>query len=76
MKRQRVLFTDGHNSLWHFLFGMMAFYVKYTIPIFALYQLYDYRDVNLWIDLLEFCLGFLWMFAIYLLFRWINAQYT
>jgi hypothetical protein len=66
MKRSRALFTDGYNSFWHFLFGTMSFYIKYIIPIFVLYQLYDYTDVNLWVDLMEFGLGLICMLAIYL----------
>ncbi len=64
MKRERALFADGYNSFWHFVFGMISFYIRYIIPVFVLYQLYDYKDVNLGIDLLEFCLGLMFMVAI------------
>jgi hypothetical protein len=72
MKRPRALFTDGYNSFWHFVFGMMSFYIKYIIPIFVLYQLYDYTDVNLWVDLMEFGSGLICMLAIIYLTRYGN----
>lgn len=55
----RPLFTDGWNSFWHFFFGCIAVQFPFIIPIFAIYQLIDYKDVNLHIDLIEFFLGYL-----------------
>jgi hypothetical protein len=56
--KSRPLFTDGWNSFWHVVFGILSIYYWIIIPIFVIYQLMDYKDVNLWIDLLEFAVGF------------------
>ena len=61
----RLPFTDGFNSLSHFVFGVLAFYWYIIIPIFIIYQLKDiWTDKNVFIDILEFILGFI---TIYLL---------
>ena len=57
VKRQQPLFTDGWNSFWHLCFGCLAVKMYVLIPNFIMYQLIDYTDVNLWIDLAEFFLG-------------------
>ena len=53
----RKLFTDGLNSFWHFFLGLIAIQDHIIIPIFILYQLFDYTDVNLFIDIYEFLIG-------------------
>ena len=58
----RPLFTDGWNSFWHVIFGMMTLWYWWISPIFIAYQLKDYKDPNLWIDLAEFLFG--WVFII------------
>ena len=57
VKSRRPLFTDGWNSFWHVCFGCLALQMYVLIPNFIMYQLIDYMDVNLWIDLAEFFLG-------------------
>jgi hypothetical protein len=54
----RGIFTDGLNSFWHFVIGMLA--VKYPIfvSLFIFYQILDRHDINICIDILEFILGF------------------
>jgi hypothetical protein len=54
----RPLFTDGWNSMWHFIFGVLAIYVPLIIPVFVLYQVIDWYDENMMIDLLEFFIGY------------------
>jgi hypothetical protein len=54
----RPLFTDGWNSIWHFVFGVVAIYVPFIIPVFVLYQVIDWYDENMMIDLLEFFIGY------------------
>jgi hypothetical protein len=54
----RPLFTDGWNSMWHFIFGVVAIYVPFIIPVFVLYQVIDWYDENMMIDLLEFFIGY------------------
>jgi hypothetical protein len=54
----RPLFTDGWNSMWHFIFGVLAIYVPFIIPVFVLYQVIDWYDENMMIDLLEFFIGY------------------
>lgn len=55
----RKLFTDGANSAWHLFFGMLAVRFWFIIPIFILYQLYDFYDKNLLIDFSEFAIGYI-----------------
>jgi hypothetical protein len=57
--KSRELFTDGWNSIWHVVFGMLSIRFFYIIPIFVLYQLIDIHDKNLSIDITEFFIGFL-----------------
>ena len=59
MKPSRKLFTDGWNSFWHLFFGIIAVRFSLLIPIFVAYQLFDYKDVNLLIDIAEFIIGFI-----------------
>jgi type VI protein secretion system component VasK len=61
MSLYRPLFTDGWNSLWHVVFGMMSVWFWWIIPIFIVYQVKDYKDPNLWIDLAEFFFGWIFM---------------
>ena len=49
-KHMRALFTDK----W---FGVLSRWARIIIPNFIIYQLIDFRDVNLWIDLSEFFMG-------------------
>jgi len=55
----RPLFTDGWNSFWHVMFGILATQYSIIIPIYVIYQLFDWYDVNMMIDLLEFFIGFI-----------------
>jgi len=63
--KSRPLFTDKWNSFWHFVFGLLAVRFLWMVPLFIAYQLYDYNDVNLFVDLAEFFIGFLVMGAIF-----------
>jgi hypothetical protein len=56
--KSRELFTDGWNSLWHVLFGILSFRFVIVIPVFVIYQLIHYEDKNLFIDFTEFFIGF------------------
>jgi len=56
--KSRELFTDGWNSLWHVLFGMLSVRFIFILPIFVIYQLIDFHDKNLLVDLAEFFIGF------------------
>ncbi len=60
----RLPFTDGFNSFFHVVFGIIA--VKFWIlwPGFVAYQLW-YFDMNSGIDILEFAVGY--AAAVYLL---------
>jgi hypothetical protein len=49
---------DGWNSIWHFVFGVLAIYIPFIIPVFVLYQVIDWYDENMMIDLLEFFIGY------------------
>jgi len=54
----RKLFNDGYNSLWHFLFGILAYHYWIIIVIFVAYQLMDPTEENVLIDLTEFFIGY------------------
>jgi hypothetical protein len=60
----RFVFTDGWNSSWHVLFGMMAYYNLFGILLFAYYQFILKYDYNSAIDFAEFLVGYslLWVF--------------
>ena len=56
--KPRKLWTDGWNSFWHFFFGVIAIKYLWIILLFTMYQLNDYQDKNLLVDMAEFFLGF------------------
>ncbi len=62
-KRKRDMFEDGHNSFWHVVFGMLAYRIKVGIPVYVLYQMYDFCDVNFSVDMLEFLVGYVAMYT-------------
>jgi hypothetical protein len=64
-KTSRPLFTDGWNSFWHVFFGVIAVRYLILVPIFIVYQLIDFYEVNLFVDLAEFFFGFFiaWILA-------------
>jgi hypothetical protein len=59
----RKLFNDGYNSLWHFLFGILAYHYWIVIVIFVSYQLMDPTEENVLIDLTEFFIGYSSMYV-------------
>jgi hypothetical protein len=61
----RDLFTDGFNSFWHFVFGILGFYFWWVVLFFGVYQLKYPRNTNTLIDLTEFMLGYLVVFILY-----------
>ena len=54
----RPLFTDGFNSFVHFTCGVLAVICRPLVPLFTLYQLLDPYDVNMYVDILEFIVGY------------------
>jgi hypothetical protein len=67
----RELFTDGWNSLWHFMFGVVGFYFGWVVLLFFAYQLNTPMDTNVVIDISEFAIGYLviWTTTQHPLFR-------
>lgn len=55
----RPLFTDGFNSVAHLGFGVLAAQFAIIGVLFLVYQVYDIFDVNFFIDMAEFCVGYL-----------------
>jgi hypothetical protein len=54
----RSLGADGWNSFWHFFFGAAAYQYPLIILVYVAYQLYfDWKNVNLYVDLGEFFIG-------------------
>lgn len=56
--KSRHLFTDGLNSISHFVFGLFAVRFPILIPLFISYQLLDPSDTNLLVDINEFVIGY------------------
>jgi hypothetical protein len=55
----RLILTDGFNSLFHFIFGMVSAYCWVIILIYILYQYNDISEKNVRIDLVEFFIGYI-----------------
>jgi hypothetical protein len=55
----RPLFADGCNSMFHVVFGSLAFQHRIIIPLFLLYQFVLKPDSNSWVDTAEFAIGYL-----------------
>ena len=53
----RGLFSDGFNSFWHVIFGILTFYYPFIIVFYILYQYNDPSDENLIIDIGEYIAG-------------------
>lgn len=53
----RLLFIDGWNSFWHFVFGCMSVFSWQITAIFSAYQLLDPFETNILVDFSEFFLG-------------------
>jgi len=56
--KHRPLFTDGFNSFWHFVFGVIAIRYLIIVPLFIAYQCMDIYEKNVWIDIGEFAIGY------------------
>ena len=59
MSVMRPLFTDGVNSFWHFVFGVLAAQAPWIIAAYFIYQLWDPFEINVWIDCTEFVIGYM-----------------
>jgi hypothetical protein len=67
--RSRPIFSDGWNSFWHVVFGMLSIRFIIIVPIFVIYQLLDFYDKNLFVDLIEFFIGFFGiLFVVFVVF--------
>jgi len=55
----RRIFTDGYNSLFHFIFGMLGVYCWIILPIYIIYQYMDIAEKNVRVDLVEFFIGYI-----------------
>ena len=53
----RLLFIDGWNSFWHFVFGCMSVFFWQITPLFSAYQLLDPFEKNILVDFAEFFVG-------------------
>jgi hypothetical protein len=54
----RYVGTDGWNSFWHVVFGIIAVKLNILVPFFIIYQLMDIHSKNTMVDILEFFIGF------------------
>ncbi len=55
----RPLFTDGFNSLAHVGFGALSAQFLIIGVLFLFYQVYTIFDENFFVDMAEFCVGYL-----------------
>jgi hypothetical protein len=56
--KPRPVHTDGWNSYWHVILGILAARIPLlVIPLFLAYQLYDMEELNVAVDILEFLIG-------------------
>jgi hypothetical protein len=55
----RAIFTDGWNSIWHFIFGIIGYKIQIIVPVFLIYQYILKYDHNSGIDTQEFDIGFM-----------------
>jgi hypothetical protein len=71
-KKRRKIGADGWNSFWHFAFGALGVFYWWVIPIFFAYQLKEPYETNVAIDLSEFVIGFVivWAFLLIVRKRW------
>ena len=53
----RPPFTDGWNSFWHLVLGMLAVELPWTAIVFLLYQFVFKYDANVPIDTFEYGTG-------------------
>ena len=60
----RYIGTDGWNSFWHILFGIIASKINILVPLFIIYQLLDINK-NTGVDILEFFIGFVLGFLLF-----------
>ena len=57
-EKPRPVYTDGWNSYWHLLLGIMsAKFPLIIVPLYLSYQLFDIEERNVCIDILEFLIG-------------------
>ena len=66
--KSRPLFTDGWNSFWHFIFGILSVHFVYIMPFFVIYQLIDINDKNLFVDLIEYIIGFIASLSVFYIY--------
>ena len=58
-KKMRGVYTDGWNSFWHIVFGILASkFPKVIVTLFMAYQLYDSQETNVVVDIAEFMYGY------------------
>ena len=55
----RAIFTDGHNSFFHVIFGIIAAKYQIIVLLYVLYHCIDINEMNIKIDFAEFFIGFL-----------------
>ena len=60
----RPLFTDGWNSLAHFILGIVSYKLQIIIPVFLAYEFAWKPDSNKFVDTAEFALGFMLYMAL------------
>jgi len=72
MYSTRRLLSDGANSIFHFVFGILASQFFVIIPIFIIYQLSEHiylrmngnPDNNIVVDMTEFFMGYVFVYLL------------
>ena len=63
----RPLFSDGWNSLWHFIFGMIAAKYNIVLILFLGYEIFKHRTVSQsYASITEFFIGYIFAKILYI----------
>ena len=63
----RPLFSDGWNSLWHFMFGMIAAKYNIVLILFLGYEIFKHRTISQsYASITEFFIGFIFAKILYI----------
>ena len=63
----RPLFSDGWNSLWHFIFGMIAAKYNIVLILFFGYEIFKHRTISQsYASITEFFIGFIFAMILYI----------
>ena len=63
----RPLFSDSWNSLWHFIFGMIAAKYNIVLILFLGYEIFKHRTISQsYASITEFFIGYIFAKILYI----------